>query len=162
MTLILKTGDEKETEHYTLQCKQRSCADVFIDAFALEKIDVKNSSYRFLQNGRTMVYVRGNDKIESEFIEEVAVKLSRRLDMKIVDFDKVRKKIILRSCGITGDLVCRGYSANIKQGKIMITLENNANSEIEVQEISVTSDAIIGKNCTTGVIDQRISPRERV
>ena len=158
MTLILKTGDEKDTGHYALQCKQRNCADVFIDAFALEKIDVKNSSYRFLQNGRTLVYVRGNDKIEAGIIEDVANKLSQRLGMEIVDFREVLQRIKLRNCNIQNNLECTDYFVNIKKGKIELALKNNVGSEIEIKEVAVTSDAIIGRKCTTGQIDKRLLP----
>ena len=160
MTMVFNPENKESTTHraYSLKCGERECSDAFMEEVVQSPIEIESDRYRFLIKGETVVYVRGNDKISSERIDDVTGKLSRRLGMKIVDFQEVLQRIKLRNCNIQNNLECTDYFVKIKNGKIELALKNNVGSEIEIQEVAVTSDAIIGRKCTTGQIDKQLLP----
>lgn len=141
-----------------LDCNWVGCDQAFLEEIAQSPIELESSKYRFLRKGRTVVFIRGDDKIDSAWIEDTANKISQRIGIKFVDFQKVLHQIKLKRCNFSKKFECKDYFLHDESTEVI--LKSKIGEEVKIEEIFATSDSFIGGKCTTGQIDKLMAAGE--
>ena len=112
----------------------------------------------FLHNEDTIVVVSTEIESDLPLITEIANKLSQRLGMEVVDLDQPPAGTP-EKCGFEYEFRCINHS--IGYSNVVLWLENGAEwGLIRVRDVTVTSEALKGGNCTTGIINKYLTRNE--
>ena len=143
---------------YVLDCKNKNCAEVFLEEVSQIPKRRGSERHKFLIKGRTVVYITGDAGIEPGWFDNAAKGIAERLQIKIANLTEIGHTVKLRSCIITRDFECRDYF--IKKDSIELGLKNAIAKDLMIEDIATNSYAPLKGRCTTGRIDKMLAQGE--
>ena len=159
LTIVFSSDGKVDGIHpsYVLDCKNKNCAEVFLEEVSQIPREGGSERHKFLIKGGTVVYITGDAGIEPGWFDSAANGIAERLQIKIANLTEIGHTIKLRNCIITSDFKCRDYF--IKNDRIELVLKNAIGKNLMVEEIT-TNYAPLKGICTTGRTDKILAQGE--
>ena len=162
LSKIYKINDlpQPKSTHLAFYATERTGdAGIITTTFNSEDVDAALTSFylhfrnprdgtRILNKGNTIVVVFSD--FNSPSAEDIAYKLSDRLDLEFLEINRLPEL-----CFFSISFNCTDYS--VTDGRIELTLRNDAGRQMVVKEVVATSKAIDDSECGTGEIDTPLS-----
>ena len=161
-TQLYKTADHLETVYLTGYEEGEIDIGIHTLTFNSDNLDpvlddfISHSIYQggryiFLRKENVIVGVVGDKDVDLRRLAEISNKLSQRLDMDIVDPDKPPPHTP-EKCRFQYSFNCIGHS--ISNTNVVLWMENVAGKNVIIRDVTLTSKALKGGDCTTGIINK--------
>ena len=111
----------------------------------------QGGKYIFLRKENVVVGVVGDTNIDLQRLAEISNKLSQRLDMDIVDPYKPPAHTP-EKCVFQYGFSCNNH--HIGNTNIVLWVESVARKAVIIRDVTLTSKALKGGDCTTGIINK--------